>query len=119
MSHWAGDTQLEFRCQIEVSFDELLFPIDQVHTHVKSGDVDQVGLWAERHRGPVFATNQIRANALGSFVELRPIFRVLNRSTGLQIDFAGPVHCHKGFGRDEVAVGPVQDIEKAIAVGLK
>ena len=80
--------------------------------------IGKSGLRIERHRLPVLAAENRRVHH-----DLLAVARVLgdvglDRAPGLQVDSGSPIDLHIGIGRQQLPVGPVEDVEEAVSVGV-
>ena len=80
--------------------------------------IGEPGLRVERHRLPVLAAEDrgIHHDLLAFAGVLADVG--LDRTAGLHVDAGGPVDLHIGIGRQQFAVGAVEHVEEAVAVGV-
>ena len=119
----AGADLAEVKVHTQVEGAALVIGLNafKVHAQVHRRDVHQSGLLVIRHRHPVLATDQVRANVgrLAPHARTLDIACRLDRCAGLQVDARGPVDAlDKRLGRHEFSVGALEHVEKSVAVGL-
>ena len=61
-----------------------------------------------------------RADVLGQMIHSRAVFRIAHRQAGLDVDLLEHVDSVVDLvGGDKVAVGPVERIDDAVAIGMR
>ena len=77
-------------------------------------NIDQTGVWVERHGLPIVTAEWTRQNPFG-LIALGPITRVVfNRTTGFHIDMRRPIDRHIRIGTQQFAGFAIQHIKEAV-----
>ena len=114
----AGANFAEVKVHAQIELAAFVFLL---HAQVERRNVDQAVFGVVAHRHPVFATQQVGANIFGHALQTWT-FEVACCFDGhacFQVNACRPVHAiHILLGRQEFAVGAINDVEETIAVGL-
>src|SRR3569833_1219672 len=92
--------------------------VEPVHAHVFVGDVDQAGVRTETARVPVLGAGRCRTDVVDFLAQLGLLVGVDDQSPSFEVDALGRVDRAKRVGRQDGAVGSIDDIHIAVAIGM-